>query len=134
MPSHASFDETWMGAGDPLVTSSVEGFGSGNRVPGSSRVSRTAAKAAKRTGVASKGLSRSCVSVKWEGRVATVRLKGSLVVLGTLRTARGKGGNTFSYKLPTESRSHSGFPKAEHAIKRMLEKLGHHESDDLTNS
>lgn len=117
------FDETFMSAGAPLERSSFPGFGDGNRIPSTSRVERKSAKAATRTGMVKKGLARSCVVVSWSGRTATVRLKGSEAIVGVLRNARGGRGNSFSYKLVSEDRSHSGFPTEKAAVLRMLEKV-----------
>lgn len=117
MPGHMSFDETWMGAGDTLVTSSIPGFGAGNRTPKTSRVERRTAKAAVRTSSVKKGLARSCVSVKWDGDTATVRVKGSLSVLGTLKRVK-KG--VYTYKLDGQPYS-QGYPSQVKALGRMLE-------------
>lgn len=112
-----------MGAGDPLVTSRIVGFGSGNRTPQSSRVGRKAAKSAKVTTEVRKGLSRACVSVKSVGdRTFEVRVKGTLHILGYIRMANGSKGKAYSYKLIGEKRAHSGFASQRAAVTRMLEK------------
>jgi hypothetical protein len=120
---HAEFNEAFMGAGDPLVTSRIVGFGSGNRIAETSRVGRKAARSAKVATAVPKGLSRGCVSVKGIGdRTFEVRVKGTLHILGYIRMANGNKGKAYSYKLIGEQRAHSGFASQKAAITRMLEK------------
>ncbi|AZF95872.1 hypothetical protein SEA_OLICIOUS_85 [Streptomyces phage Olicious] len=118
-----NFDETFMSAGDPLVTTKLPGFGAVNRTASTSRVGRKAAKSTPLTKPVRKGLARSAVSVKSIGeRTFEVRVKGSLHILGYVRKSNGSGGKAYSYKLIGEKRSHSGFASQKAAVDRMLEK------------
>lgn len=118
-----NFDETFMSAGDPLVTTKLPGFGAANRSASTSRVGRKAARSAKVTKPVVKGLARSTVSVKSIGeRTFEVRVKGSLHILGFIRKSNNSSGKAYSYKLIGERRSHNGFPTQKAAIDRMLEK------------
>lgn len=118
-----SFDETFMSAGDALEGASVPGFGASNRVPSTSRVERTPAKAPRNQKKTRKGLARSCVSVvRMDDRTYNVYVKGSGALLGTVRRCSGSKGKAYSYKLAQEARSHAGFGSQKAAVDRMLEK------------
>lgn len=112
-----------MGAGDPMVTSKIPGFGVGNRTASTSRVERKAAKGSVPAKPVVKGLARSCVSVKSIGeRMFEVRVKGTLHILGHIRMSKGAKGKAYSYKLIGEAKAHNGFSSQKAAVDRMLEK------------
>lgn len=118
-----NFNEAFMGAGDPLVTTRIPGFGAANRTASTSRVHKSRAKGQRPAKPVVKGLARSAVSVKSIGnRTFEVRVKGSLHILGFIRMSQGAGGKAYSYKLVGESRSHNGFSSQKAAVARMLEK------------
>lgn len=112
-----------MGTGDPLKGSLVPGFGSRNRVPETSRVHKKRASGTRTAKPVVKGLARSCVSVKSIGnRTFEVRVKGSLHILGYIRSSQGAKGSAYSYKLIGETKSHNGFASQKAAVTKMLEK------------
>lgn len=120
----AEFNEAYMSTDVMLKGSGVVGFGASNRTPSTSRVQATPAKSPKVPSKAPKGLSRACVLVvKEDPRTYKVFVKGSGALLGTVRSACGRKGKAYSYKLTTEARSHSGFPSQAAAVRRMLEKV-----------
>jgi hypothetical protein len=117
------FNEAFMGAGEPLKGSRIPGFGAGNRTPQTSRVHRSRAMGKVPAKSVRKGLARSCVSVRWlNDRMAEVRVKGTLHILGHIRVSKGASGKAYSYKLVSEQRSHNGFASQKAAVDRMLEK------------
>lgn len=121
--THIAFDEAYMGSGDPLKGSLIPGFGAGNRTPQTSRVHKKSAKGAVPSKPVTKGMARSCVSVKSIGdRTFEVRVKGTLHILGHIRMSQGKQGKAYSYKIIGEGKSHNGFSSQAAAVKRMLEK------------
>lgn len=120
MRNAIEFDEAFMST---QTDSGIVGFGSSNRTPSTSRVQATPAKSPRQAQTL-KGLARSCVLVvKRDARTYEVYVKGSGSLLGTVRSASGKQGKAYSYKLVSEARSHSGFPSQSAAVKRMLEKV-----------
>lgn len=118
------FNEAFMSTDKMLKGSSVVGFGASNRTPETSRVHKRAARSPRGTQSPVKGLSRACVSVvRKDSRTYEVFVKGSGALLGTLRGAKSGKGSSYSFKLVSEQRSHSGFPTQKAAIARMLEKI-----------
>jgi len=120
------FDESFMSTGTELKGSGITGFGASNRTPDTSRVERKAAKSQRPTKAVRKGLARSCVLVvrkPTDPRTYEVFVKGSGALLGTVRTARGSRGRSYSYELVSEARSHAGFASQKAAVARMLEKV-----------
>lgn len=117
------FDESFMSPGDPLKGSVFPGFGSSNRVPSTSRVERTAAKAVTPQRKVQKGLARSCVSVVREDRrTYKVFVKGSGALLGTVKLVGHGKSTAYTYKKAGDQRTHAGFPSQKAAVARMLEK------------
>src|SRR4029453_2483266 len=120
------FDESYMSTGAELKGSGIVGFGASNRTPATSRVERKAASSPRLTKSTRKGMARSCVLVARKDndpRTYEVFVKGSGVLLGTVRTAKGARGRNYSYKLVSEARSHAGFTSQKAAVLRMLEKV-----------
>lgn len=121
--THIAFDEAYMGAGEPLKGSLIPGFGAGNRTPQTSRVHKKAARSAVPAKPVTKGMARSCVSVKSIGdRTFEVRVKGTLHILGHIRMSQGAKGKAYSYKIIGEAKAHNGFSSQKAAVTRMLEK------------
>lgn len=121
--SHIAFDESYMGAGNPLKGSAIPGFGAGNRTASTSRVGRRRARATAPVKPVKKGLARSCVSVKFIGnRTFEVRVKGSLNILGYVRMSQGAKGKAYSYMIIGE-KAHNGFASQRAAVDRMLSKV-----------
>jgi hypothetical protein len=125
------FNDAFMGSGDPLKGSTIPGFGAGNRTASTPRVGRNRAKAAPLKPVkkakaplkpVKKGLARCAVSVKSIGdRTFEVRVKGTLHILGHIRSSQGAKGKAYSYRIIGEA-SHNGFASQKAAVDRMLEK------------
>lgn len=120
--THIAYNDAYMGHGDPLKGSVVPGFGAGNRTASTSRVERKRSKAKAPVKPVKKGLARSCVSVKYIGnRTFEVRVKGTLHILGHIRSSQGAKGKAYSYRIIGEQ-SHNGFASQKAAVDRMLEK------------
>ena len=121
-----AFDETFMGAGDPLVTTRIPGFGSANRTAQTSRVHVSRAKSVKTGKPVTKGLARSAVAVvRLDPRKFEVRVKGSRALLGFVTKVKGAGGKAYAYQclLPgVDAKVHKGFATQKEAVARMLEK------------
>lgn len=121
-----AFDETFMSAGDPMVTTRIPGFGSGNRTPQTSRVHVSRAKGVKTGKPVTKGLARSAVAVvRVNPRKFEIRVKGSRALLGFVTKVKGAGGKAYAYQclLPnTDAKVHKGFATQKEAVARMLEK------------
>lgn len=116
------YNDAFMGSGDPLKGSRIPGFGAGNRTASTQRVERTRAKVKAPLKPVRKGLARSAVSVKSIGnRTFEVRVKGTLNILGHIRSSQGAKGKAYSYRIIGEA-SHNGFASQGAAVARMLEK------------
>lgn len=116
------FNDAFMGAGEPLKGSLIPGFGVGNRTPSTPRVERNRAKAKAPLKPVKKGLARSVVSVKSIGtRKFEVRVKGTLSILGYIRSSQGAKGKAYSYQI-IGGAAHNGFASQKAAVARMLER------------
>jgi len=116
------YNDAFMGSGDPLKGSMIPGFGAGNRTASTPRVGRNRAKAKAPLKPVKKGLARCAVSVRSIGdRTFEVRVKGTLHILGHIRSSQGAKGKAYSYRIIGEA-SHNGFASQKAAVDRMLEK------------
>ena len=117
------FKAEFMSAGEPLVPSLIPGFGASNRTPETARKHANRAKGARPAEASPKGLSRACVVVeRTSPRTWNVRVKGTRALLGTIRSAKGSKGSSYTFKRLGEQRSHAGFPTQKAAVQRLLEK------------
>jgi hypothetical protein len=120
-----AFDEKFMGAGDPMVTTRIPGFGAANRTPQTSRVHKSRAKGVKQGKPVVKGLARSTVAVvRLNPRKFEVRVKGSRALLGFVTKVQGAGGVAYAYQclVGDNAKVHKGFASQKEAVARMLEK------------
>lgn len=116
------FDETYMSAGDPLKGSRYPGFGASNRTPGFRGVERTPAKAVVPVRKSRKGLARSCVAVvRKDNRTQEVYVKGSGVLLGTIRRSGDGKSKTYLFKRVGDERVSAHYPSVRIALDKMLE-------------
>jgi len=123
---NVEFNEAFMGAGDPLVTTRIPGFGAANRTAQTSRVHKSRAKGVKQAKPVTKGLARSAVAVvRLNPRKFEIRVKGSRALLGFVTQVQGAGGKAYAYQclLPgVDAKVHKGFATQKEAVARMLEK------------
>lgn len=121
---NVTFNEAWMGAGEPLKGSLVPGFGAGNRTPETSRVHKHRALSPRPLKAVRKGLARSAVAVvRIDPRKFEVRVKGTRELIGVVKKVQGAGGKGYSYQLRNEPKAHKGFGSQKAAVERMLEKV-----------
>lgn len=117
------FNDSFMGAGEPLKGSVFPGFGAGNRNAGTSRVERRRPKQKRVTKPVPKGLSRSAVVVvRLTPKEYEVRVKGTRELVGVVRRVMGPGGQGYSYQKKSDVKAHKGFASQKAAVARMLEK------------
>jgi hypothetical protein len=132
--SHLAFNETFMGAGEPLKGSQYVGFGAGNRVPETSRNGRNRPKVKKVTDESRKGLSgkpvessrtglaRSSVAVvRLTPKTYEVRVKGSRKLVGLVNKYSVSDGKAVRYSFcSTSGEAVKDFTSQKAAVEAML--------------
>lgn len=116
------FNAEFMGAGEPLVRSTIPGFGAANRTPETRRKHAVRAKGVRPAESGPKGLARSCVvAERVDATHWNIRVKGTRALLGTIQSFPGKKGRTYRCKPLRAQQGRAGFPSQRAAMAWLLE-------------